>query len=83
MTPPDWLTQHGGTLKLGSDGGTWFVISGGKPHYALNVVPVTGRFGCQVKQTINGHRLDGATSYASAAEALGGGLEDLRKALGW
>jgi hypothetical protein len=83
MTPPEWLTQRGGTLKRGSDGSTWYVIFDGKPNYALNAVPVAGEFGCQVKQTINGRRLDSAASYAGADAAIAGGLEDLRKVLGW
>jgi hypothetical protein len=44
---------------------------------------VAGKFGCSVTQTVNGKRLDSGASYATLEDALRGGLEDLRKALGW
>jgi hypothetical protein len=83
MTAPDWLMHRGGDLKLGSDGRTWYFLLGSQPQYSLAAVPVAGRFGCAVRQTINGKRIDSAGVYATAEEAVGGGLEDLRKALGW
>jgi hypothetical protein len=45
--------------------------------------PVAGKHGCIVEQTVNGKRLESKNTYASQEEALRGGLEDLRKALGW
>jgi hypothetical protein len=54
-----------------------------KPQYLLTPVPVAGKYGCEVRQTVNGRRLESAGTYASADAALSGGLEDLRKALGW
>lgn len=83
MTAPDWLTQRSGDLKLASDGRTWYFLLGGQPQYSLSAVPVAGRFGCAVRQTINGKRIESSGVYATADEAIGGGLEDLRKALGW
>ena len=40
MTVPDWLTQRGGNLKLGSDGRTWYVLIGLQPQYSIVAVPV-------------------------------------------
>lgn len=83
MTAPEWLTRHGGSLKLGSDQRTWYVIVGGKPIYSVSDVPQNGRFGCKVRQTNNGEMLNVCGSFASADEAVAGGLEELRKTLGW
>ncbi len=83
MTAPQWLSNRGGALKLGSDGKTWFVVFADRPNYALNTVPAGGKFGCHIKQTINGRRIDCNTTFAGPDEALRGGLEDLRKFLGW
>jgi hypothetical protein len=83
MTTPDWLTQHGGSLNLGSDGKTWYVFFAGQPHYSLLDVPVAGKFGCAIRQTINGRRLDNQGTFATKEEAINRGLDDLRKALGW
>ena len=44
---------------------------------------VTGRYGCIVLQSVNGKRLDKGQTYASADEAIRGGLEELRSYLGW
>lgn len=83
MTTPDWLTRRGGKLKQASDGLTWFVLFAEQPQYALTVVPVGGTFGCAIRQTINGRRLDSPGSQPSREAALSAGLEDLRKTLGW
>jgi hypothetical protein len=83
MTTPDWLTQRGGELKLGSDGKTWYVFFAGQPNYSLLDVPVADKFGCAIRQTINGARLDSQRTFATKEEAINGGLDDLRKALGW
>jgi hypothetical protein len=80
---PEWLSNHGGTLKLAPDGQTWFVMFDGGPQYALQPVPVKGQFGCLIKQTINGKRVDSAGTYATPEEAIRGGLEDVCKSLGW
>jgi hypothetical protein len=83
VTIPEWLTRHGCTLGQGSDGRTWFVLLDGEPQYRLVPVPASGKFSCQVTQTINGRRLDRGGVHSSEEAALAGGLEDLRRALGW
>jgi hypothetical protein len=83
VAAPGWLTKHNGSLSLGSDGRTWFVNLGDEPQYRLVEVPATGKFTCDVTQTINGRRLDKGGVFASRDEAIQGGLEDLREALGW
>jgi hypothetical protein len=82
-TTPDWLTRHGGELRLRTAPHWWAVFLGGEPQYLLAIVPVAGKHGCKVTQSNNGRRLDSGTSHATLDEALQGGLEDLRKALGW
>ena len=83
MTPPDWLTRHDGSLRQAPDDGAWVVFFDGAPHYRLRILPATGRFSCAVKQSENGKRIDKGQTYATADEALGGGLEELRTYLGW
>jgi hypothetical protein len=82
-TTPDWLARHGGALRPRTAPNHWAVYLGNEPQYLLAVVPVAGKHGCKVTQSNNGRRLDGSASYATVEEALQGGLEDLRKALGW
>lgn len=83
MNAPEWLTKRGGTLRPHSDGESWAVVLGGTQQYLLTPIPVAGKHGCRVLQTINGKRLNGAGTYATRDEALEGGLEALRHALGW
>ena len=83
MNAPDWLLQRGGNLKLGSDRATWYVLVNQQPHYSLAAVPALGKFGCTIRQTINGKRLECPTTFATEDEAIQGGLAELRKALGW
>ena len=40
-------------------------------------------FGCVIRQTNNGRRIDSAGVYGTSEEAIRGGLDDLRKDLGW
>jgi hypothetical protein len=82
-TTPDWLARHGGELRPRTPPNTWAVFLAGEPQYLLAVVPVAGKHGCKVTQSNNGRRLDAGASHATPEEALGGGLEDLRKTLGW
>ena len=83
-TIPDWLARHGGSLRRGADGNTWFVLLGNEPQYRLVPVPVAGKYGCQVTEIVNGKRLDSGTGASPAPEdALRAGLEELRKSLGW
>ena len=83
VTTPDWLKLHGGELHLGKDGRSASVYFAGQLQYVLVPLPAKGKFACRVSETINGKRLDGTGTYASAEDALRGGLEDLRQALGW
>ena len=83
VTTPDWLTKHAGELRPSKDGRSCMVFFAGQMQYVLVVLPVGSTFGCRVTQTNNGRRLDGGASYATPDDAVRGGLEDLRKALGW
>lgn len=83
MTVPDWLQTRGGALKAGVRPETTFVMLEGHPLYKLDVRPATGTFACAVSCTVNGKRLDDATTYPTAAAALAGGLDQLRNKLGW
>lgn len=80
---PDWLTQRGGELRASRDGRSYAVYLSGEPQYLVVPVPAGGKFGCRVAQSVNGKRLDGPTTYPAPEDAVRGGLDDLRKALGW
>ena len=82
MEAPDWLKARDGSLKPGVNGHV-LVMVGGRPEYRLEVRPAAGQFTCVVTQTVNGRRLDGATTCPTADAALAGGLEQLRGNLGW
>ena len=83
-TAPAWLADHDAALKPGHQADTYLVLIGGRPAYKLAVTPAKNRFSCAVTQTVNGRRVDAAgTGYATAGEAVAGGLEELRSALGW
>jgi hypothetical protein len=83
ITTPDWLTRHGGSLREGVAGRSWIVWISEEPQYRLVPVPAAGKFACDVTQTVNGRRLEGKETYPSLDAAVQGGLEDLRRALGW
>ncbi len=83
VTIPDWLAQRGGELRASKDGHSWMVYFAGQPQYLLLSVPAGGEFGCRVTQTVNGKRIDGPNTYPTREDAVRGGLDDLRKALGW
>lgn len=83
LEAPEWLKRHGGTVEPLPDGKSWAVIFAGQPQYRLVPTPAEGKYSCQVSQTINGKRLDQKRIYPTADEALRGGLEELRQALGW
>ncbi len=80
---PDWLARRGGRLAASTLPSTWLVFLGDEPQYRLRPFPVSGKFGCQISQTVNGRRLDGPETWASPDDAVSGGLEQLRQALGW
>ena len=83
VTTPDWLTLHDGELKPSKDGHSWSVFLSGKLHYVLGLTPAGGKYACRVVQTNNAKRLDKGGLYESPDAAARGGLDDLRKALGW
>jgi hypothetical protein len=83
VTTPDWLSQHDGTVQLSKEGNSASVHFAGALQYVLVPVPAMGKYSCRVTQTINGKRLDGTNTYPTAEDAIRGGLEDLRQALGW
>ena len=83
MNTPDWLRQRGGELKLGSDKSTWYVVVDGKPLYDLVTMPAAGKHSCGIRQTNNGQPVESKGVYASADDALRGGLDDLKAYLGW
>lgn len=83
LTAPEWLTKRGGQVRLAGDGQSWVVLFDGQPQYRLRPIPAGGKYGCEVEQMNNGKRLDSGKTYPSNDDALRGGLEDLRRALGW
>lgn len=80
---PEWLALRGGSLKLSRDGQTWYVLIGDQPHYALTPVPAGGRYGCYIKQTINGKPIECKSRAENRDAALLLGLEELKNHLGW
>jgi hypothetical protein len=80
---PEWLARRGGSLTPGAYGEMWFVMLRGAPEYKLAPVPVGGKYGCAITQTINGKPIESAARSDTADGACQAGLEDLRKALGW
>lgn len=81
---PEWLKLRDGGIKPGVRPETCFVMVGGQPLYKLEVRPATGKYACAVTHTVNGKRVDDAKAgYATAADAVAGGLEQLRNSLGW
>jgi hypothetical protein len=83
VTAPEWLTRRGGSLKLASDGRTWYVLLSGEPLYTVVERPVAGKFGTYVKHVNSGKPIDSISTADTPERAVMGGLEDLRKALGW
>ena len=83
ITTPDWLTKHGADFQLSKDHRFWVVYLNKEPQYLLRAIPASGKHAVEVEQSNNGKRLEGKQTYGSEEDALRGGLEDLRKALGW
>ncbi len=83
VTAPEWLVRRGGGLRPHYDGQGWVVVFDEKPLYVVAPVPAGGKYTCKVMQTNNGRRLEKGSTYATADEAVRGGLEELRAALGW
>jgi hypothetical protein len=83
VTAPDWLSKRGGALRAGTTGNAWLVVLDDTPQYRLVPTPAAGKFGCEVLRTVDGRRLDAGGTFSTNDEAVQGGLEDLRKSLGW
>jgi hypothetical protein len=83
VSPPEWLQKRGGAVRKANAGSGSLVLIDGQPQYWLTPVPAAARFSCAVTRTVDGRRLDGGEVYPTAEEALSGGLEQLRKTLGW
>jgi hypothetical protein len=83
ISAPDWLKKRGGDVRLSNDQRYWVVYVAGGPQYVIRPTPAGGKHAVEVEQTVNGKRLEGKQIYASEEAAIQGGLEDLRKALGW
>lgn len=83
MTTPEWLKIRDGEVHHGKDGRSLSVHFAGALQYVLVPVPAKGRFACQISQTNNGRRLESGKTYEKFAQAMEGGLEDLRGHLGW
>lgn len=83
VTTPEWIARRDGSLKLGSDNTTWYLLFGTRPHYSLTSVPAQGKFTCAIRQTENGKRIESPRVHATSEEAIQGGLQDLGKDLGW
>jgi hypothetical protein len=83
MPTPDWLALHACEMRDSKDGHSSTIFVAGQPQYLLQPIPAGGKFACRVSQTVNGKRFDSGATFATRDEALRGGLDDLRKALGW
>ncbi len=83
VSTPDWLARHGGELRANADGQSYAVYFGAELEYVLRPFPVQGKYSCRVKQSINGKHLESGAAHRTPDDAIRGGLEDLRKALGW
>lgn len=83
VSAPDWLSQRGGELRVARDGRSCSVYFAGQLQYVLIPVPTKGQHSCRITETINGRRLDSPRTFATVDQAMQGGLEDLRAALGW
>lgn len=83
VTTPQWLAQHGGTIRPGIDGQSCCVVFDSQPQYLLVAVPASGKHSCKITQTINGRIVECSGAYPGTDDTLQAGLEALRKALGW
>ena len=83
VTAPEWLTQRNGSVRRAVNGESFAVMFANEPQYVVTAIPVAGKHGSRVQQTINGRIVPTHGTFATAEEAIRAGLEDLRKALGW
>lgn len=83
MQLPSWLENRDATIVRGPISEERFVWIGKRPQYKLTPIPADGKYTCALLQTNNGRRLDASELYATGEDAIRGGLEQLRKQLGW
>jgi hypothetical protein len=83
ISTPEWLSKRGADFRRSKDHRYWVVYLNKEPQYLIRPVPAVGKHAVEVEQSNNGKRLEGKQTYATEEDALRGGLEDLRKALGW
>jgi hypothetical protein len=65
MTVPDWLQRHGGSLKPGSNGHTWFVMLSSQPQYTVVERPVGNKYGCFLMHTNSGQPIESSSKAAT------------------
>ncbi|GIW79499.1 MAG: hypothetical protein KatS3mg105_1306 [Gemmatales bacterium] len=83
MKTPKWLADREGDLRRHPDGQSYVVYFLGEPQFLLRPIPVRGKYSCEIEKMVNGVRLDQGETYRSVEDALQGGLEIVRKTLGW
>lgn len=83
VSTPEWLARHNATLTASRDGKSWLVHMGGELVYVLALIPVEGKHGIKLMQTINGKQIPVEGAHQGAEKALEAGLEKLRATLGW
>ncbi|NBU73729.1 MAG: hypothetical protein EBS30_00640 [Planctomycetes bacterium] len=80
---PNWLALHQATLTASKDGTSWLVHIGHELVYVLALLPVSGKHGIKLMQTINGRQFPVEGIFETPEAALAAGLEKLRTVLGW
>jgi hypothetical protein len=83
VSAPEWLVRHGGEIRRSVASDTYLICFACEPQYLLSPVPVNGKIGCRITQSINGKRIASSETAATEEAAVAQGLDDLRKALGW
>jgi hypothetical protein len=80
---PDWLKSHDGDVRPSKDGHTLWIYLIGEPLYLIEPLPAAGQFSCRVTLTNNGQRVDAKGPFRTRLDAFQGGLDELRRWLGW
>lgn len=83
VSAPEWLSRHNATLTASKDGKSWLVHMNRELVYVLALIPVEGKHGIKLMQTINGKQIPVEGAHPSADKAYAAGLEKLRATLGW
>ncbi len=80
---PDWLARRAGNVLPAEAGKDLIVYFDGKQQYYLAAIPVKGKFGWKITQSINGLKITSGDVFQSEEQAVNAGLEALRSKLGW